>query len=956
MMRRLPCAILCSVVLAAIAVLSMRAPSARAQEQENVRSLAGKWRFEIDRADAGVRDRWFEKQLTRSISVPGVMAAQGFGDPVTVDTVWTGSIVDRSWFTAPEYARYREPGRIKVPFWLQPDLYYSGVAWYQREMEVPDAWRGRNLVLFLERPHWETTVYLDGVLVGRNDSLSTPHEYLLGTAVPAGRHVLSVRVDNRSVVDIGVNSHSITDHTQGNWNGIVGRVELQARDAVFIDDLQVYPHLGTRSATVRGRIANGSGKGGKGVVQLEARSFNWGAPSKVPPLSVRVSWGKKGGRFEAEYPLGSDARAWDEFAPVLYSLTASLGKGDVRTVTFGLREVSTSGTRIVLNGQPIFLRGTLECAIFPQTGHPPTDVPSWGRIIRIARAYGLNNIRFHSWCPPEAAFLAADQQGFYLQVECASWANQGTKIGVGTPLDKWIYREADRILQAYGNHPSFLLMLYGNEPAGDINKFLGKWVKHYWKKDGRRLYSSGAGWPQLKENQFHVAPDPRIQAWGAGLKSRINAGPPETKTDYREYIQARAVPVVSHEIGQWCAYPNFEEIDKYTGYLKAKNFEIFRDSLVAAGMGDQAHDFLLASGKLQALCYKEEIESALRTPGMGGFQLLDLHDFPGQGTALVGMLDAFWDQKGYITHAEVSRFCNSTVPLARLAKRVFTSTEPLEAELEVAHFGRAPLKAASADWKVKAANGRVVLSGDLPRADIPIGNGTPLGKISVSLRDLPAPARYRLVVGLVDVEAENDWDFWVYPARVDPGVPRQIRLTDRLDSEAEKSLEAGGTVVLMLPPDQVAGDGLGKVELGFSSIFWNTAWTRRQAPHTLGILCDPQHPALAAFPTEFHSNWQWWYIVTRAQAMILNRMPAGLRPIVQVVDDWVTNRKLGLVFEARVGKGRILVSSIDLRDPSKLDPVARQMRASLLSYASSDKFRPAVEASMAQLRGIMVEK
>ena len=238
----------------------------------------------------------------------------------------------------------------------------------------------------------------------------------------------------------------------------------------------------------------------------------------------------------------------------------------------------------------------------------------------------------------------------------------------------WLYREAERILKAYGNHPSFMLMPYGNEPGGKkAGAWLAQWVTHWRAADSRRLYTSGSGWPQLPENQFHVTPDPRIQAWGDGLNSRINAKAPETTTDYRDYISQRSVPVISHEIGQWCVYPNFKEIPKYTGYLKPKNFEIFRDRLQANGLGALAQKFLLASGRLQALCYKEDIESALRTPGMGGFELLDLHDFPGQGTALVGVLDPFWEEKGYITAKEYSRFCNATVPLARLSKRVFTN-------------------------------------------------------------------------------------------------------------------------------------------------------------------------------------------------------------------------------------------------------------------------------------------
>jgi hypothetical protein len=352
--------------------------------------------------------------------------------------------------------------------------------------------------------------------------------------------------------------------------------------------------------TVKGRIGNATGAAGKGKLALVARLSNVSPRTKPAEKPLDVSWQTQGGEFQTELALGDDALAWDEFQPALYRLEATLEGGATgRSVTFGLREIGTQGTQFVLNGRKLFFRGTLECAIFPRTGHPPTDTEPWKKVIRAARAHGLNQIRFHSWCPPEAAFVAADELGFYYQVECASWANTSTSLGEGKPIDTWLYAETDRILRAYGNHPSFLLMPYGNEPAGKDREYLGAWVDHYKNLDARRLYTSASGWPQIPQNQFHVTPTPRIQGWGEGLKSRINGRPPETLTDYREYVQKWIVPVISHEIGQWCVYPNFDSMDKYTGYLKPRNFEIFKESLREHGMLSQAQDFLWASGRLQ---------------------------------------------------------------------------------------------------------------------------------------------------------------------------------------------------------------------------------------------------------------------------------------------------------------------------------------------------------------------
>jgi hypothetical protein len=347
---------------------------------------------------------------------------------------------------------------------------------------------------------------------------------------------------------------------------------------------------------------------------------------------------------------------------------------------------------------------------------------------------------------------------------------------------------------------------------------------------------------------------------------------------------------------------------------------------------------------------------------MGGFELLDLHDFPGQGTALVGVLDPFWDDKGYVTGAEYSRFCNRTVPLARLSKRVFTTDEKLEADIEVAHFGPVPLKATVTTWKLVGDNRKVVASGKLPASDIAIGNGIVLGSVSINLSKAPAPARYKFVVTIgppsgrssgSSAAFQNDWDVWVYPPKANTPPPPGVVVAEDLNDQALAVLNDGGKVLLLIPPSRVKSDKAHKIALGFSSIFWNTAWTHGQPPTTLGILCDPKHPALAEFPTDYYSNWQWWYLISQGGAMILDDLPGELRPTVQVIDDWVTGRKLGLVFEASMGAGQLLVCSIDLNRDQAHNPVARQMLHSLLDYMAGPRFKPTVKLAPAEVQKLL---
>ncbi len=899
--------------------------------------LSGIWKFSV--GDGSCPDS--APSLNQTLRLPGSLQEQGFGDDISVDTKWTGSITDRSWYTSDRYARYREPGNIKVPFWLQPEKHYVGAAWYQRDVDIPADWEGRRLVLHLERAHIRTTLWLDDREIGSQDTLGAPHSYDLGIAVKSGKHHLTLRVDNRLPVDVGCDSHSITDHTQTNWNGIIGRIELKATSPVWIDDAQVYADVSARAALIRVSIGNALGVAGRGTLSVGGKTAD-------------VSWDAHRTEVQIVVPFGPDAGLWDEFSPVLHHLTLRLngdGANDTREITFGLRKVEVDGTQITVNGRKLFLRGTLECAVFPKTGYPLTDRAEWARIFAVCREYGFNHVRFHSWCPPEAAFSVADELGVYLKIECSSWANVSTQLGAGEPVDAWLYQEAHAIIRAYGNHPSFLLMAYGNEPGGEHQReYLTKWV-HYWKKEEpRRLHTSAAGWPSIAENQYDSTPDPRVQGWGERLTSAINFLPPSTQADYELFVNETPRPVVSHEIGQWCVFPDFSEISKYKGLLKARNFEIFRESLEANHLGGQARDFLHASGKLQVLCYREDIESALRTKGFGGFQILGITDFPGQGTALVGWLNSFWESKGYVSPEEVRRFNNSTVLLARLERRIFSSRDRLRADIEVSHFEARPTENARPYWKLSSDDGKIHASGELPAKTLPVDNGIQLGSIDVCLRDLPAPAKYHLIVGLSGTAFENDWDIWVYPSH---GTSRPRHDQDILLVRDWNFLLTQGdkeTKVLFIPP---AGAFRNKAKLGFSSIFWNTSWTLRQAPQTLGLLCDPAHPALASFPTESHSNWQWWELLQGASALVFDHLPGEVRPIIQIIDDWVTNRRLGLLFEARLGKCRIMVSGMELMGAMHLRHAARQLRQSVVNYMAGPLFDPRYEIDQVALGRVL---
>ncbi len=920
-------------------------------------SLGGEWKFRIDSLDIGIKGQWYKKLFTDSVKLPGSMAENGKGYEVGLNTDWTGNIVDSSYFTDKKYEKYRQPGNIKIPFWLKPVKYYKGVAWYQKDMILPPGWKGKRVVLFLERCHWGSTVFVNGYNAGSQNSLSTPHQYEISQFLVPGRNLISIRIDNRILIPVGVNSHSISDHTQTDWNGIIGDISLIATSEIFISNIQVFPDLHNKYAKVSVEVTNNTKHTVSGIINLHAESFSPGTTSRLKEQSVKMNFPVGRGEVVVDYPMGNSFRTWSEFTPSLYTLSVCLARHDGKEIDFssadfGMREFRAEGTRFEINGHPVFLRGTVECCIFPLTGYPPEDEGSWERVLHTCKDYGLNHIRFHSWCPPEAAFRAADRLGLYFQIECGSWANQGSTIGDGSPVDQFIYDESDRIMKAYGNHPSFCMLAYGNEPDGkNMNEYLGKLINYWKSKDNRRVYTSGAGWPIIPGNDYNVSPEPRIQHWGEGLKSIINAQPPQTVFDYRDFVSKYRVPTLSHETGQWCVYPDFTEIPEYTGVLKPTNFEIFRESLDENYMGDQAKDFLMASGRLQVLCYKAEIEAALRTPGFAGFELLQLHDFPGQGTALVGILNPFFESKGYVTPQEFRMFCNETVPLARMNKMIYRSDETFEARVEIAHFGSKPLRNAEIDCQITASDGNIIRREIMKMNEIKIGDSNIAGVFAAYLNNITSARRLTFEISIAGTPFRNKWDFWVYPAnqQIDKG---KVLVTDKTDRNTEDFLKKGG-YVLLLTYGKIRKEKGAQIDIGFSSIFWNTAWTGNQPPSTLGILCNPKDPVFKYFPTENHSNWQWWDPVTHSQVMLIDGFPSELRPLIQPIDTWFENRRLALAFESRTGGGKLLVCSIDMTENIQDRPVTKQLMLSMLKYMNSGSFDPKTEIDFKLIRDLL---
>lgn len=852
--------------------------------------LSGLWRFQLDPMGFGKTpgSELYLSKLTETIVLPGSTDEGGKGIQNFV------AHIDR----------------------LSRKYEYCGQAWYQREVVIPENWKGKEIILNLERCHWETAVYVDGKPVATRERLSTPNRFVLTSQLTPGVHTLTICVDNRLKYPMDQWNHGTTEYTQTNWNGIVGNISLQAMNPNYISDVQIYTDIETGKVTAKICFSpSQSPVSGNLLLQVKEAGEQIIASKKIKitlPDSI----------FQTEESLlvSQQIQLWDEFNPALYSLdiqwTTSHGQ-ETRSESFGFRKVEQGKHHIRLNNHDIHLRGVLDCAVFPLTGYPATDTKSWEKVFRTVKDYGMNHVRFHSWCPPKAAFHAADKLGLYLQVELPMWIKD---VGQYPTRRQFFEEEMYAILNEYGNHPSFILMCNGNENEGNFDVLEDLVIKGQ-KHDGRHLYSASTARTHVKADQYYTS--------HVTQKGWITVYEGKPSTDWDRNIESDIdVPVIAHETGQRCMYPNFAEISKYTGVLEARNFNVYRERLTRNGMLHQADDFFRATGAHTVLQYKEVNESLLRTSKSGGFQLLGLSDFPGQGSAFVGILDAFWEDKGLVSPEKFRESCAPTVLLARIPKRIYNERELFVAKLGLYHFGNKDLKRGKLNWTLTDEQGKELKRGSLSHQAIPSYTVTDsLGKVQISLQDIKAAGRYTFHVS--SGSCHNEWDIWVYPTVVETNYP-SLAFTESW--ETAKEMLAEGKQVLFVP-QTVQGR-----KTRFASHFWNPIMFNWN-PMIVGTMIKHTHPSMSGFPTSYYADWQWWDILNYGTAIDLTAFPS-LTPIIQPIDTYEENRKLGLAFEAKTGNGKLFVICADIHKDIDKRPAMKQLMYSIKQYVSSGRFQP----------------
>jgi len=864
---------------------------------------------------------------------------------------------------------------------------YVGELSYTREITIPAEWKKKTILLHMERTK-ATKVLVDGIDRGANNNISTEQIYDLTEFLQPGKHTLTIQVDNTDKnvpPQLLSNSHAYTEDTQTNWNGIIGDFYLEALNQLYISRIQMKTIPVSKAFEADITIAGTAKKN----FTVSAVLASLGSDVGVVIMENIIKKDKNDSRHLVLKFQNDSLKLWDERNPNLYRLIVTVDGFDTKEVDFGLCDFRNEGTQFSVNGHKTFLRGKHDACVFPYTGHVPMDLVAWRRYLQICKGYGINHIRFHSWCPPEAAFMAADIEGVYLQPELPFW---GEFKRDDNKLMTFLHKEGSNILLQYGHHPSFVMFALGNELRGDIPT-MKKFTDDYRRLAPSKLFTFGSnyylGYQGWKEGMdFFVTCRNGGEKWGSfNTHTRgsfsfadafdggmINHFYPNSSLNFDEAVDKCPVPIISHESGQFQTYPDYNEIKKYTGVLYPYNMEIFRSRLEKAGMPDQAEAFHRASGHWSVQLYKADIEMDLRTRGMAGFQLLDIQDYPGQGSAYVGILDAFMESKGITTPKEWRQWCNDVVPLAVLPKFCYTNNEQLKAKIQIANYGQESLEGKTLHCCIvssdKEKNKKTVCGTGIvieKSFTLTAGNGLlDVGTFDIDLSKLEFqkdPEKLTLYSFIEDTDYENSWPVWIYPANTNPD-SKGIIVCNQLTSEIQKKL-ANGAKVLFMPDSTINHQPLTiNPQLLLGGLFQTDYWNYRMfktisennkkpvSPGTLGILTNPEHSVFSQFPTEEHTSWQWFPILKNAHPFILDNTPAQYRPIVQVIDNIERNHKLGLIFEFRVGRGSLLVCMSPLHQLQQY-PEARQLYASLLQYMKSDTFTPKTAISSGELRHLL---
>ncbi len=869
--------------------------------------LSGKWRYETDEEDIGISEKFYSRRLRHeNFTLPGDACLNRVGK---------------------KFTPFEEMTRDAVRS-LRPAFEYIGALWLQRGFTLPAETEDKHITLFLERVNIASDLWIDGIKIDRQIiEISTPHIYNLTGKIKGGSHTLTLRVDNRNLLNIDNMASGYSTDTQSIWNGVIGKIELRCEEIFHMSNIQVFPKEKSIDIKLTAH-SDCQAPNDRREVCFEIYALSPDGTALKAKKYKSVLYNKKQ-IIHLEYPI-KKPEYWSEFNPALYTLCLKMTFGksaDEKSVQFGMRTICAKDSEFILNGNKIALRGTLDCGIYPITGYPPTDLDSWLKTLKTVKEYGLNHIRFHAWCPPDAAFTAADMLGIYVLAEMPFWLNTDVcALSAGDdPVHKIYYhKEAVNISEYFGNHPSFIMFSNGNELLGDF-EMLENLTTQIKALDNRRLYTLTSNF----DRPLTPADDYFCAAAAAGHRVRVqvfhDVVSEHTRLSYDDAVKDADAPVVSFEVGQYCVYPDVDSVSDYTGNLLPANFEVIKKDMIKRNVYHMLDDYIKASGNFAALMYKEDIEASLRTRRMGGFELLGLTDYTGQCTATVGLLDVFWNTKNIITSEKFRQFCSSVVPLLK-ANRLFLNTDKFKAEFDLYDYG--------AEKITRPMFTLSLYDGENKIYEIE----TRKKSVSFSLDFIVKPTMLTAVLSVG--EYQNSWNIFVYTKE---DTACSVPVLDGMGGKLDNIIKSGGKAVVMMTDKNLVHP----IEGLFKPVFWSPAYFPSE--RACGLICDKNHHIFDLFPTGSYADFQWKHPIDNSVSPDVSALPDGFEFIIEPVPNFFDNTRRSPLFEAKIGNADILFCGFDLNVKHN---AVRALRNSIFGYVNSDRFSPSQALPVETVKGL----
>ncbi len=878
--------------------------------------LCGEWQFRRDPSERGVELGWHrgEGRFSQKLVVPGAPQAQGIGEP-------NG------------YQKHS----FDEPFWLR------------RRFDAPTIGPDQRVWLRLGEVLPAADVYINGHHVGYTKSSRTPQRVDVTDLLDPGRpNLIAIKVCRWPQVKL----EGIWEMAEIRrlWTGVYRPIKLEVTDRVCVTDLYAQPILASSSLRVE--------------LALSA------APSEALPVILTVRDGSRViGRAATQVAAGAtEAQGqvtlaaftpWSPNHPKLYRLEVTLGGtgGEARdrvALRFGMREITASDDKFLLNGKPLYLRCFGDDQLYPETLAPPVDKRWYLSRFRRARAYGLNAAKSCEEIFSPDYLEAADEAGLMIIQEMPFGLSGHVRVNqhqLEQPWRDFYGQELDGLVRVSRNHPSVIAYSMCSEVPLDsgtqeaFDFFCRQCPQTAQRLAAHALVIDNTGYHGNEQTpRGQRVTDFYAQVIPTWCKDALDE--PAMPSDGKH-------PTTLHEYNWWSCYPDPRDRRKYDqAAIIPWWLDVLEKSAAEAGLTDLVPTFRRNSLWLQALCRKDGLEYARRCPNVEGFILWLLIDF---GQYAEGVFDDFWQPKNVSARELLQSTADTVIVLAQEGNRCFPAGKRISIPLAVSHYGEKELRDCTVTWE--AVGSGFGESGTLSVAELRLGKLTQVGAAELKLPAAPQGLQFELRVTLRrgdEVLNTNQWTFWALPevpaslpeapgifVRIGPNADRLIPeqaplvIADGVDQALTDYLAAGGRCLLLSK-----GSAIEEPETYYQGYTTYRTIPWNGAPGNSGTVIT-DHPALASFPHGAACDLNFAWLIKKVHPLNLGELRAhGVEPIIRGIDFYQTNKHLAYLLEFRVGKGRCLVTSLNLLSKPGERLEARYLLHCLTQYAQSPAFRP----------------